>query len=55
MFDATAPKAERKGVALVPACGFDYVPGDCIARIAARGHEPLEELVLGLLACRASG
>jgi hypothetical protein len=31
---------------LVPALGFDYAPGDCIARLAASGHEPLEELVL---------
>jgi short subunit dehydrogenase-like uncharacterized protein len=46
VFERYGPKAERKGVALVPALGFDYVPGDCIARIAARGHEPLEELEL---------
>lgn len=46
VFERYGPQAESKGIALVPACGFDYVPGDCIARIAARGHEPLEELVL---------
>jgi short subunit dehydrogenase-like uncharacterized protein len=46
VFERYGPPAERKGIALVPACGFDYVPGDCIARIAARGREPLEELVL---------
>jgi short subunit dehydrogenase-like uncharacterized protein len=45
-FDDHGPDAERAGVALVPALGFDYAPGDCIARLAARGHEPLEELVL---------
>ena len=46
VFERYGPQAERKGIALVPGCGFDYVPGDCIARIAARGHEPLDELLL---------
>ncbi len=39
---ATAP-AREAGVALVPAVGFDYLPGDFIARLAAEGLEPLEE------------
>jgi short subunit dehydrogenase-like uncharacterized protein len=47
VFDRYGPAAERAGVALVPALGFDYAPGDCIARLAARGHEPLAELVIG--------
>jgi short subunit dehydrogenase-like uncharacterized protein len=46
VFDRHGPAAEKAGVALVPALGFDYAPGDCIARLAASGHEPLEELVL---------
>jgi short subunit dehydrogenase-like uncharacterized protein len=46
VFDDHGPAAERAGVALVPALGFDYAPGDCIARLTARGHEPLEELVV---------
>jgi short subunit dehydrogenase-like uncharacterized protein len=46
VFDRYGPEAERKGVALVPAMGFDYMPGDCIARLAAEGHEPLAELEL---------
>jgi short subunit dehydrogenase-like uncharacterized protein len=46
VFDNHGAAAERAGVALVPALGFDYAPGDCIARLTARGHEPLEELVL---------
>ena len=33
-------------MALLPALGFDYAPGDCIARLAAAGLEPLDELVL---------
>jgi short subunit dehydrogenase-like uncharacterized protein len=47
VFDKYGPKAEKKGIALIPACGFDYVPGDCIAKIAAQGFEPLDEIVLG--------
>jgi short subunit dehydrogenase-like uncharacterized protein len=47
IFDRHGPAAERAGVALVPALGFDYAPGDCIARLAARGHEPLADLVIG--------
>ena len=46
VFEDHGPAAERAGVALVPALGFDYAPGDCIAGLTARGHEPLEELVL---------
>jgi short subunit dehydrogenase-like uncharacterized protein len=46
VFDEHGAAAERNGVALVPALGFDYAPGDCIARLTARGREPLEELVL---------
>ena len=46
VFERHGAAAERAGVALVPAIGFDYLPGDCIARLAAEGHEPLEELVV---------
>jgi short subunit dehydrogenase-like uncharacterized protein len=46
VFERHGEEAERRGVALVPAMGFDYVPGDCIARLAARGREPLEDLVV---------
>jgi short subunit dehydrogenase-like uncharacterized protein len=42
-FDDAAQAAE---VALVPAAGFDYVQGDMISRLAARGVEPLSELVI---------
>jgi short subunit dehydrogenase-like uncharacterized protein len=42
-YDDAARAAE---VAVVPAMGFDYVPGDLIAHLAAQGVEPLEELVL---------
>ena len=46
VFDRHGGAAERAGVALVPALGFDYALGDCIARLAAAGLEPLDELVL---------
>jgi short subunit dehydrogenase-like uncharacterized protein len=38
--------ARRSGAALVPAMGFDYVPGDLLAHLTAQGVEPLRELVL---------
>ena len=46
VFERHGRAAERAGVALVPALGFDYAPGDCLAHLTARGHEPLRELVL---------
>jgi short subunit dehydrogenase-like uncharacterized protein len=46
VFERHGARAEQAGVALVPAVGFDYLPGDCIARLAAEGLEPLEELVI---------
>jgi short subunit dehydrogenase-like uncharacterized protein len=38
--------ARAAGRAVVPAVGFDYVPGDLAGALAARGHEPLRELVV---------
>ncbi len=46
VFDDHGPRAEAAGVALVPAFGFDYVPGDMIAALTADGIGPLSELVL---------
>jgi short subunit dehydrogenase-like uncharacterized protein len=42
-YDEAARSAE---VAVVPAMGFDYVPGDLICRLTAEGHEPVRELVV---------
>ena len=39
-------QARTAGAALVPAMGFDYVPGDLLAHLTAQGVEPLRELVL---------
>ncbi|WP_205697912.1 trans-acting enoyl reductase family protein [Conexibacter sp. SYSU D00693] len=40
------PRAEAQGVTLVPGIGFDYLPGDLIAHLAAEGQERLDELVV---------
>jgi short subunit dehydrogenase-like uncharacterized protein len=42
-YDEPARAAE---VAVVPAMGFDYVPGDLLSRLVARDHEPVDELRL---------
>jgi short subunit dehydrogenase-like uncharacterized protein len=47
IFERHSRTAEHAGVALIPALGFDYAPGDCIARLAAQGLEPLDELTMG--------
>jgi short subunit dehydrogenase-like uncharacterized protein len=46
VFDDYGPAAERAGVALVTAMGFDYAPGDMIAALVAEGMGPLDEIVL---------
>ncbi|HWT92143.1 MAG TPA: saccharopine dehydrogenase NADP-binding domain-containing protein, partial [Solirubrobacteraceae bacterium] len=40
-------RAKNAGKAVVPAVGFDYLPGDLICALTAAGHEPLRELVVG--------
>lgn len=45
-FDEFGPAARRAGVALIPAMGFDYVPGDMLAALTAAGMGALDELVL---------
>jgi short subunit dehydrogenase-like uncharacterized protein len=46
VFERYGEHARAAGVVLVPALGFDIVPGDCAARLAAAGLEPLEELTV---------
>jgi short subunit dehydrogenase-like uncharacterized protein len=46
VFDKHAAAAASAGVALVSGLGFDYAPGDCLARLTAQGLEPLRELVI---------
>ncbi len=46
LFEHFGGDAERAGVAVLPCFGFDYVPGDLAARLAADGLEPLDEVVV---------
>lgn len=46
VFDRYGPMAERSGIALVTAMGFDYAPGDMIASLTAAGMGSLDEVVL---------
>jgi short subunit dehydrogenase-like uncharacterized protein len=46
VFEDYGPNAERAGVALVTAMGFDYVPGDMIAALTAEGMGSLDEIVV---------
>jgi short subunit dehydrogenase-like uncharacterized protein len=43
-FERYGASAADAGVAVVPAMGFDYVPGDMIASLTARGMGELDEL-----------
>jgi short subunit dehydrogenase-like uncharacterized protein len=44
--DGLGKEAERAGVAVVPAMGFDYVPGDMIASLTAEGMGEVDEVLL---------
>jgi short subunit dehydrogenase-like uncharacterized protein len=46
VFERFSDAAAAAEVAVIPAMGFDYVPGDLICRLAAEGREPLRELVV---------
>lgn len=46
VFEEFGQPAERAGIALITAMGFDYVPGDMIAALTAEGMGPLEEVLL---------
>src|SRR3954466_2361309 len=45
VFERYGEAAQQRGVALVTATGFDYVPGDMIASLVA-GDDPVEEIAL---------
>ncbi len=45
-FERYGPGAARAGVAVIPAMGFDYVPGDMLASLTAEGMGELDELAL---------
>lgn len=46
VFEQHGLDAEPRGVALVPAFGFDYAIGDCLAHLTARDLQPAEEILL---------
>ena len=46
VFDTLEDEARKAGRLVVPALGFDYAVGDCLARLAARAHEPAAEIVV---------
>jgi short subunit dehydrogenase-like uncharacterized protein len=45
-FDRYGREAEAAGVAVIPAMGFDFVPGDMIASLTARGMGELDEIAI---------
>jgi len=45
-FERYGPRALAAEIAVVPAMGFDYVPGDMIASLTADGMDQLDELSL---------
>jgi short subunit dehydrogenase-like uncharacterized protein len=46
VFERYGPRAAEAEVALIPAMGFDYVPGDMIASLTAAGLDEVDELTL---------
>ena len=46
VYDDFGGRAEVAGVVALTAFGFDYVPGDLAARIAADGLDPLDEVLV---------
>lgn len=46
VYDEWGAAAADRGVVLLTAFGFDYVPGDIAARLAAEGIEPVDELIV---------
>jgi short subunit dehydrogenase-like uncharacterized protein len=45
-FERYGPGAADAGVAVIPAMGFDYVPGDMIASLTAQGMGEVDEVTL---------
>ena len=45
-FEKYGERAENSGVAVLPAMGFDYVPGDMLAALTAEGMDPVETVRL---------
>ena len=50
VLDEYGPRADRAGIAALPAMGFDYAPGDLLASLTAAGMGDLDELVVAYAA-----
>jgi short subunit dehydrogenase-like uncharacterized protein len=46
-FDTASEDAQRAGITVIPAMGYDIVPGDFIAHVTGQRVEPIDRLVLG--------
>jgi short subunit dehydrogenase-like uncharacterized protein len=46
LFEQYSAMADRRGVAIAPAFGFDYALGDCLAHLAGERAAPVAELVV---------
>jgi len=46
IFDTYAEDAKRAGVSVIPAMGYDILPGDMIAHLTGERVEPVEELTV---------
>src|SRR6188508_1654891 len=46
VYEGFGESAEERDVVLLTSFGFDYVPGDLAARLAAEGLEPLDEIAV---------
>jgi short subunit dehydrogenase-like uncharacterized protein len=46
VYDRFGAEAERRGLVALTSFGFDYVPGDLAARLAAEEVEPVDEVVV---------
>ncbi|HET8976127.1 MAG TPA: saccharopine dehydrogenase NADP-binding domain-containing protein [Solirubrobacterales bacterium] len=45
-FEKYGPRAEANGTVVIPAMGFDYLPGDMIASLAAEGMGEVDDVVI---------
>lgn len=45
-FETYGPRAKAAGAAVIPAMGFDYVPGDMIAALTAEGMGEVDQVTL---------
>jgi short subunit dehydrogenase-like uncharacterized protein len=52
VYERFGPEAQQRGVVLLTSFGFDYVPGDLAARLAADGLEPLDEIAVAYSVAR---